>query len=188
MRQSIEANSRVWRLGPPIVSALLLFLMALKPTNVGGIGVYLGWFLSVPFFGLYLLATSAFLWLWSGQSPASQWRVWDFLVSALLLVFCLKTLTGWPRPLGMMDGFPSGHSTLAFGLAWLVAQMRPRLSPLWFAFALAIGWARVEVQAHFDYQVAVGALLGCGLAHAAIHARQGVLLPRVLGWRSRRRA
>ena len=193
MKKPLQDPSRFWRLGPPAVSALLLLLMALKPNSVGGAGVYLGWILSVPLFGLYLLATSALLWAWAGQDPQSRsqsqngWRVGDFWVSALLLVFCLKTLTGWPRPLGAMDGFPSGHSTLAFGLAWLVAQMRPRLAPLWFALALAIAWSRVEVQAHFDYQVAVGALLGCALAAATIHARGGVLLPRVLGWRGRSR-
>lgn len=183
MKLKNVSNVSLWRWGSPLISALLLFLMALKPTHTGGAGVYIGWFLSVPFFVLYLLGTAALLWLWAKQGNQGHWRAFDFLASALLLVMGLKMLTGWPRPLGAMDGFPSGHTTLAFGLAWLVAQAKPRLAPLWFAVAFLIGWARVEVQAHFDYQVAVGAALGCGLGWLVGALRDGLLFPRLWAWR-----
>ena len=178
------SRDALWQWGSPLVSALLLFLMALEPSHAGGVGVYVGWVLSVPVFGLYLLGSVLLLWLWSNQAREGQWRVFDFLASALLLVMGLKMLTGWPRPLGGIDGFPSGHTTLAFGLAWLVAQTRPRLAPLWYAVAFLVGWARVEVKAHFDYQVLVGAALGCVLGWLVGAVREGLLFPRLWAWRN----
>jgi membrane-associated phospholipid phosphatase len=67
-----------------------------------------------------------------------------------------QPLTGLPKH----DGFPSGHTTFAFAMAWLLTQTSPRLAPLWYALAVAIGWSRVEGSAHFPYQVLWGAVFG----------------------------
>lgn len=72
----------------------------------------------------------------------------------------LKRLTRLPRPDGDPSGFPSGHTTFAFALAWLLARTHPSLAPLWYAVAVVIGWSRVEGNAHFPYQVLWGAALG----------------------------
>jgi membrane-associated phospholipid phosphatase len=67
-----------------------------------------------------------------------------------------QPLTGLPKH----DGFPSGHTTFSFAMAWLLTQIYPRLAPLWYAVAVTIGWARVEGGAHFPYQVLWGAVFG----------------------------
>ncbi len=77
-----------------------------------------------------------------------------------LCVEGLKRATRLPRPDGDPTGFPSGHTTFAYALAWLLTQTHPRQAPLWYGVALAIGWSRVEGQAHFPYQVLCGAVLG----------------------------
>jgi len=76
----------------------------------------------------------------------------------------LKRATGLPRPDGDPTGFPSGHTTFSFAIAWLLTQTNPKLAPLWYAVAVAIGWSRVEGDAHFPYQVLCGAVLGTLLA------------------------
>jgi hypothetical protein len=65
-------------------------------------------------------------------------------------------------------------------MAWLIWKRYPRLGPWWFAMAAVVGWSRIEVHAHYPYQVFAGALLGCVLAALVVHRRAGVLLPRIL--------
>lgn len=87
------------------------------------------------------------------------------LVAALLievLIHFLKMTIGhWmPRPSGNIGGFPSGHTMMAFALAYLLAWKFPKLSVLWYAYAIAISWSRVALNAHYPYQVLGGALIG----------------------------
>ena len=101
--------------------------------------------------------------LWHGYR-SKQWRsVWGLLAVSLLSALCvegLKRATGLPRPDGEPTGFPSGHTTVVFALARLLAQASPRLAPLGYGIAVSVGWSRVEGHAHFPYQVLCGALLG----------------------------
>lgn len=83
-----------------------------------------------------------------------------------LCVEGLKRATSLPRPDGDPTGFPSGHTTFAFALASLLTRTHPKLAPLWYTAAVAIGWSRVEGEAHFPYQVLCGAALGTLLAWA----------------------
>ena len=71
-----------------------------------------------------------------------------------------KKLLHLPRPDGNSNGFPSGHAMASFLVAWLVATKYPRLAPLWYAIATAVAWSRVEVHAHYPYQVLGAALIG----------------------------
>ncbi len=72
-----------------------------------------------------------------------------------------KTFFKLPRPYSLeKNGFPSGHAMFAFLLAWLVTEKYPKLAPLWYGAAVAIGWGRVEAGAHYPYQVLGGALFG----------------------------
>jgi len=177
---------RYW---PALLSYLALVAIYLKPTQSDVLGKYLGGYLSGPLFVAYLGASAVLLWLQAARGPAGRgWWCLDFACSALLLVMSVKFLTSLPRPLEAPYGFPSGHSTLAFGFAWLVLEARPRLSwlaGLWFGMALLIAWSRVEVGAHFDYQVLAGAALGCALGWAVSHWPRGVLLPRLWSWSKR---
>jgi membrane-associated phospholipid phosphatase len=79
---------------------------------------------------------------------------------------------------GFSPGFPSAHTAFAFGLAWLLTARLHRLSWLWFGFAVAVGWSRVELQSHYPYQVLAGALLGLALGWWS-EKRQATLFPRL---------
>ena len=109
------------------------------------------------FMGLALV-----LLLWRGARGSKRLLWWPLLVGVLtpLVVEGLKRATRLQRPDGDPSGFPSGHTTFAFALAWLLAQVFPRGTAFWFAVAVAIGWSRVEGHAHFPYQVLCGAFLG----------------------------
>lgn len=101
--------------------------------------------------------------LWRGAWGGSRHLLWWPPAVALGSALCvegLKRATRLPRPDGDPTGFPSGHTTFAYALAWLLTQIHPRLAPLWYGVAVGIGWSRVEGDAHFPYQVLSGAALG----------------------------
>lgn len=97
---------------------------------------------------------------WKARERQLFWWPLGVAVGAFLLVEALKIATGLPRPDGAPTGFPSGHTTLEFATAWLLTRLHPRLAPLWYAIAVAVGWSRIEGDAHFPYQVFTGAVLG----------------------------
>jgi len=68
------------------------------------------------------------------------------------------------RPNGGHGGFPSGHATHAFGMAFLLTLFFPRFSWLWYLCAVTISWSRVETDWHNGFQVAAGIIIGVGLA------------------------
>lgn len=110
-----------------------------------------------------LVAVAAVLLLRHGwRSSGRRLLWWPFAVSlgTFLCVEGLKRATRLPRPDGEPTGFPSGHTTFAFALAWLLSLVCPRLRPLWFGVAVCIGWSRMEGLAHFPYQVLCGVVLG----------------------------
>lgn len=120
-----------------------------------------GDFLSHTLYQSFIGIAAALL-LWRGAFGLKRLLWWPLLVGVLtpLCVEGLKRATRLPRPDGDPSGFPSGHTTFAFALAWLLTRAYPRLAPLWFAVAVSIGWSRVEGHAHFPYQVLCGAFLG----------------------------
>lgn len=46
-------------------------------------------------------------------------------------------------------GFPSSHTAVAFGAAWVLCRLKPRLAPIWIALAIGCGVQRVLERAHF---------------------------------------
>ncbi len=84
-------------------------------------------------------------------------------------------------------GFPSGHTMFAFAISFLVAEIDPRAGALWYAFAVAVGWGRVESAAHYPYQVLFGAPMGVIMAWAVTHWARGVFFPRLARFSPRRR-
>jgi undecaprenyl-diphosphatase len=109
------------------------------------------------------------------------------IVSCLVITNVLKYSLHLPRPprikhgmiiAGYSAGFPSAHTAFAFGLAWLLMLRLPRLSLLWFGFAVAVGWSRIELRSHYPYQVLVGALLGMALGWW-IGEKQSTIFPRL---------
>lgn len=75
---------------------------------------------------------------------------------------------------GYSPGFPSAHTAFAFGLAWLILELRPSLAPLWFALSVGIGWSRVELFSHYPYQVLCGAILGAILGYWITHTPRSI--------------
>ncbi len=65
-----------------------------------------------------------------------------------------------PTLKGGFDSFPSGHTMVAFCLAYTLARFFPRYSPLFYLIAVMVGVERVLLLAHFPTDVLVGSLLG----------------------------
>jgi len=170
----------------PLLGGGLLVLACLGPDARSAmsdpVGRQIGALLSGPIYLAYLVLSLGLLILLSIRQRKDHMSWWALDVSTVtfLLVQGLKLAVRLPRPSGSPSGFPSGHTTFAFALAWLMLTACPRLAPLWFGLAVGIGWSRVEIQDHFTYQVLVGAALGCALGWLTSHRRGGVVFPRCL--------
>jgi undecaprenyl-diphosphatase len=64
--------------------------------------------------------------------------------------------------------FPSGHTAVAFGVTAAMATVSAPLALLEAILAVAIGFSRVYLGAHYPLDVAAGALLGSACGWAAI--------------------
>ncbi len=105
----------------------------------------------------------------------------DVILGDFLLTDALrKDVFPFPRPYHPNEpGFPSGHTVFAFALAWLITEKYPKLGPVWYAIAVVIGWSRIEVHAHYPYQVFAGAIIGALLGFLVSRRRNGFLIPRI---------
>ena len=116
-------------------------------------------------------------------------RAADALIVTTAATELLKRLTNLPRPesddprlvkLGLAPppngrGFPSGHSSAAFAFATVMANADRDTGWLWYGLAGAVGWSRVEVDAHHVWDVVVGAALGTYIADRSLHSDGGLL-------------
>jgi undecaprenyl-diphosphatase len=74
-----------------------------------------------------------------------------------------------PKPLVELpstSSFPSGHATVSFACATVLALAVPRLRAPLFALAALIAYSRVYVGVHYPFDVLGGAALGVGIAIA----------------------
>lgn len=189
----VKSTLQKW--GMPLLSvAVLCVLMALTPpptphhaprTLLDTVAHDLGHAINSVWVGISLIllvVPSLVSTLIHRRPDVWAWRALDAIFLDFLVVDALgkDLFKGLGRP-GRFDqpGFPSGHATMAFLMAWLVWQRFPKLGPLWFLMAILIAWSRVQSQAHFPYQVLAGALYGCGLSALIISRKTGVLLPRI---------
>lgn len=118
--------------------------------------------------------------------PGMVWWALDLALATGILVDSGKLL-GLRRPNGGPFGFPSGHTGMMFSLSWLMEEMYPSLGPLWYVMAVVMGWSRIEVSAHFPYQVLAGAPMGFAVAWAVTTLPEGIFVPRLIDWFQRRR-
>ena len=64
------------------------------------------------------------------------------------------------RPSGGYEGFPSGHASETFSLAFVLSIYYPRLWPLWYGVAALVTWSRIQTNAHTEVQIAAGMVFG----------------------------
>jgi membrane-associated phospholipid phosphatase len=95
------------------------------------------------------------------------------LISTGLVVQALKHIVGRARPritfdpvfIGPSirsgyDSFPSGHTALAFCLAFILSRYFPRYRILFYLFAVIVGWDRLDGLSHFPSDIIAGAVIG----------------------------
>lgn len=75
------------------------------------------------------------------------------------------------------QSFPSGHTTTAIALAFVVGFLWPRLFPYFLAIGVVVGISRVPVGMHYPTDVFAGVVVGMLGAYLVrnIFARRGVL-------------
>jgi undecaprenyl-diphosphatase len=138
------------------------------------------------FEGLTYAGSFGILWLLlavalSGFSWRRPWLAARVAVTILIAEMVSGLLKIWidrdrpplahpdPEPLVRLPptgSFPSGHATVAFACATVLALAVPRLALPLFALAALVAWSRVYVGVHYPLDVAGGALLGLGVATA----------------------
>jgi membrane-associated phospholipid phosphatase len=95
------------------------------------------------------------------------------LIASGIVVQIIKHLIGRARPRLTVDfavigpslksgydSLPSGHTALAFTLAYVLSSYLPGYRTLFYLFAIFIGFERIEDSAHFPSDVLAGAILG----------------------------
>ena len=87
------------------------------------------------------------------------------------------------------ESFPSGHTAVAFGLAFALARLDPRWRWPALMFAIAVGASRVVLRAHYPGDVLGGALVALLTVRllTVASARFGLVFRRLPDGRIRRR-
>jgi len=101
----------------------------------------------------------------------------DAMLSAQVAAEALKRIVKQPRPCDpeSEDGFPSGHTAVAFAFAHSLSDWKPGAAPAFYAFAATCGWARVKEGKHTWGQVLAGAALGALTAELSVNTNGGIL-------------
>jgi undecaprenyl-diphosphatase len=139
--------------------------------------------LNPVFEGLSLAGSFGIVWLvlavaLAGFSLRRPWMLLRVAVAILLAEMVsglLKAELGRDRPpvahpdpeplvrLPATHSFPSGHATVSFACATVLALAVPRLAWLLFVLAALIAFSRVYVGVHYPGDILAGAILGVGL-------------------------
>lgn len=111
-----------------------------------------------------------------------------FKVSAFtgLTTFFSKRIINQRRPNeGDRNSFPSGHTSMAFAFAGVVALEHPQYAIASYGLASFVGFSRINDNAHYLHDVVMGATLGISYAYA-LRETELALLPlhngAMIGW------
>jgi hypothetical protein len=127
------------------------------------------------FLPVALTGTAAYLYL-RDKDPKAAERFTEAVGVTAALTDVLKRATRLSRPNGDPTGFPSGHASAAFAWATFMAERHPQSKWFYYGAASVVGWSRVELNAHYPYQVIAGALLGHFVAEHYAHKKQSKIL------------
>lgn len=149
---------------------LVIFVQKSENTYIWLFGNFLGG-LGNDFF---LISTNILLLVWAWRQRVRSIITLTLGIDLIVWVGVqgikmLKIHPWYLRPNGGEGGFPSGHATHAFAMAFLLTMFFPRLAWLWYAVAAAISWSRVETEWHTGLQVAAGVIFGSFIAWGMIY-------------------
>lgn len=131
---------------------------------------HLAMFLSRPAYAVFVaFCTVALVWPGSALAVKSTpaWRLLlEMTMYEIVLVDVLcKRHINWHRPTQPRNGFPSGHATYGFALAWMTGLLIPSLLLPCLLAAMAVAWGRYHLKAHYLYQIVAGAGMGTALTY-----------------------
>ena len=131
------------------------------------------------FEGLSFAGRLGLLWIGLALVLCTLYRRWGVLGLTIVAVALadvtatgLKGLFDRPRPplrypnqdplVAVPDtaSFPSGHAATSFAGATILAFAFPRLAPLLYVLAAAVGFSRVYLGVHYPLDIVGGAVLG----------------------------
>ncbi len=114
--------------------------------------------------------------IWLHNKPMGERAIRNtalpLILSSSLIEFPIKSYCRRKRPfiaivqaivIGKKPGtwsFPSGHSAVAFGGAWLLGRLFPRQRGLLYAVAGLVGFSRIYLGDHYPGDVLTGSVLG----------------------------
>lgn len=120
------------------------------------------------------------------QAFKNAWKIILGTTLAVIVTNVIKVLVAFPRPFQTLKhlhvltslpdsySFPSGHAAFTMALATSVYFYNKRLGELLFAFAFAVGMARIYVGVHYPLDVGVGFLIGY-LVPKLLHIKKKVV-------------
>jgi undecaprenyl-diphosphatase len=106
------------------------------------------------------------------QALKNAWNIIWTTTLAVIIANVIKVITAFPRPFQTLKhlhvlislpdsySFPSGHATFTMALATSIYFYNKRFGEVLFAFAFAVGMARIYVGVHYPLDVGVGFLIG----------------------------
>lgn len=143
--------------------------------------------------GLSVIGTAGIVWLALGVILFLREEKKDHLFFAPILVSAatswvliekiIKPLIARPRPTLEMGAiilghdladfsFPSGHATIAWALATVLAHREPKWKMLFFILAFLISFSRIYIGKHYPLDVIAGGVLGWGIGWLSLRMRK----------------
>lgn len=101
----------------------------------------------------------------------------DAAILSGIVTTSLKRITNVPRPgeSDNRDSFPSGHASLAFATATVLADEYPTARPIWYLWAASVAASRVALNRHRVIEIVAGAAVGTWAALAVLDTDRSIM-------------